>query len=294
MNEDLNAPQPSAGPRFQVRHRTLFEYAEPVSASSNIVRLEPHTYPFQRTLSALIKVLPSTRLQRHVDLFGNITHRFEILRPHNRLEVDSLIRIENLPLSVPEASHAATREAYTDDELDNAHPFLLGSHYIDETPALWRQALDITHGIHSIYDASLTLMRWVHDHFLYLPNSTHVHTRISESFELRSGVCQDFSHIMIGLCRAVGIPCRYASGYLYNGPRDTLIGAQASHAWAEVFLPYVGWVGFDPTNNTLADERYIKVAVGRDYLDVAPVTGSYFGTQHCRLTVTVDVEKLSD
>jgi len=90
----------------------------------------------------------------------------------------------------------------------------------------------------------------------------------------------------------VGIAARYASGYLYNGPRDTLVGAQASHAWCEVYLPSGGWIGFDPTNNTLADERYVKVAVGRDYEDVAPIRGSYNGTGHCRMEVHVLVEKL--
>jgi len=91
---------------------------------------------------------------------------------------------------------------------------------------------------------------------------------------------------------AIGVPARYASGYLYNGPRDSLVGAQASHAWCEVYLPHAGWIGFDPTNNTLADERYVKVAVGRDYEDVAPVEGSYLGTGHCRLEIKVDVERL--
>src|SRR5690606_13079301 len=114
-----------------------------------------------------------------------------------------------------------------------------------------------------------------------------------EAYRLRRGVCQDFTHVMIGLCRAAGIPARYASGYLYNGPSDILIGSQASHAWCEVYLPTAGWIGFDPTNNHLADQRYVKVAVGRDYEDVTPVGGSYHGTGHCRLEVHVSVEKLA-
>jgi transglutaminase-like putative cysteine protease len=119
-----------------------------------------------------------------------------------------------------------------------------------------------------------------------------VNTHLEEAFALRRGVCQDFTHVMLGLCRAVGIPARYASGYLYNGPRDHLVGSQASHAWPEVFFPGVGWIGFDPTNETLADERYIKIAVGRDYDDVAPVRGTYHGSGHCKMAVTVEVEKV--
>ena len=105
-------------------------------------------------------------------------------------------------------------------------------------------------------------------------------------------MCQYSTHTLLGLCRSLGVPARYASGYLYNGPKDSLVGAQASHAWCEVYLPGAGWIGFDPTNNTLADDRYVKIAVGRDYDDVAPVVGSYQGTAHCRLEVRVEVEKL--
>ena len=97
---------------------------------------------------------------------------------------------------------------------------------------------------------------------------------------------------MIAMCRSIGIAARYASGYLYNGPRDHLLGSQASHAWCEVFLPGGGWIGYDPTNATMADDRYVKVAVGRDYDDVAPVVGSYVGSSQVRMEVAVSVERL--
>src|SRR5690606_37148946 len=117
---------------------------------------------------------------------------------------------------------------------------------------IWRKAIDITRDAGgAVYPQALAIMDWVHREFRYLPGSTHVNTHLEEAFALRRGVCQDFTHVMIGLCRSVGIPARYASGYLYNGPRDHLVGAQASHAWPEVFFPGVGWIGFDPTNDTL-------------------------------------------
>ena len=135
-------------------------------------------------------------------------------------------------------------------------------------------------------------MRWIHDEFEYESGVTSVHTHPEEVFSIRRGVCQDFTHVMIAMCRSVGVPARYASGYLYNGPRDHLVGAQASHAWCAVYLPGGGWIGFDPTNANLADERYVKVAVGRDYSDVAPVVGSYVGGSQVRMEVLVSVEKL--
>jgi transglutaminase-like putative cysteine protease len=115
---------------------------------------------------------------------------------------------------------------------------------------------------------------------------------MEEAFALKMGVCQDFTHVMIGMCRAIGIPARYVSGYLYSGSHGSLVGAQASHAWCEVYLPHGGWVGFDPTNATLADSRYVKVAVGRDYDDVTPIQGTYHGSGHNWMEVSVMVERI--
>lgn len=283
------------GPKFQVLHRTVFEYASPVTESANLLHLEPRTFPFQKTLQSFIEVKPPTRLRKFRDLFDNITHHFEIPAPHRRLEITSRLRVRNLKLELSDVARDAGFEAYEDPEVhERIWPYLQESRYVSRHPEIWRQALDLTDGIASIYERSFLLMSWIHREFRYDAGATQVSTHLEEAFEHRHGVCQDFTHVMIGLCRSVGIPARYASGYLYNGPKDHLVGAQASHAWPEVHLPAVGWVGFDPTNDTLADERYIKIAVGRDYDDVAPVKGSYHGTGHCRLAVTVEVEKLDD
>ena len=104
-------------------------------------------------------------------------------------------------------------------------------------------------------------------------------------------MCQDFAHVMIAMCRSLKVPARYVSGYLYNGPKQLLRGAQASHAWCEVYVPGVGWRGLDPTNGQPADERYVKVATGRDYADVPPVRGRYRGTAEQRMQVEVDVQR---
>ena len=283
------------GPKFQVSHRTRFEYASPVTDSVNILHLEPRTFPFQRTLRTFIRILPATRLQRFHDLFDNITHQFEIPRAHRSLEVASVIRIQNLVLEVPESSRAATIDDYDDAETrQTIWPFLQESRYVSRDPGIWRQAIDLTADLGPVFDKATEIMHWIHREFDYVAGSTAVNTHLEEAFELKTGVCQDFTHVMLGLCRSIGIPARYASGYLYNGPTDHLVGAQASHAWPEVFLPGVGWVGFDPTNDNLADERYIKVAVGRDYEDVAPIRGSYKGTGHCEMSVTVEVDKIED
>lgn len=281
------------GTKLQVTHITLFEYASPVIDSVNTLHLEPRTFPFQRTISSTIRILPSTRLRRFSDLFQNITHHFEIVQPHQKLEVHSRIRVHNLPLIVPERSMEATKAELTDPSTrERTWSFLQDSTLVAHHSEIWRLAIDLTNGMTSLHEQAMAFMSWIHQNFHYQPGATRVNTRLEQAYEIRAGVCQDFTHMMIALCRAVGLPARYASGYLYNGPTDLLVGAQASHAWCEVYLPHVGWIGYDPTNNNLADERYVKVAVGRDYDDVAPIKGAYRGTAHCAMTVKVVVEKI--
>lgn len=281
------------GASLSVLHRTTFHYFGPVTDSVNTLHLEPRTFPFQQTLSAVIRILPATRLRRFTDLFQNITHHFEVPSPHAKLEIESRIKVKNLPLIIPDESKTATLDSYGDLSIkERIWPFLQESRWVSKHPEIWRQAVDVTIGKPAVFDQAMALMNWVHGNFRYDPGSTTVSTHLEDAFRLRAGVCQDFTHVLIGMCRSVGVPARYASGYLYNGPRDRLVGAQASHAWAEVYLPGVGWIGFDPTNNTLADERYVKISIGRDYEDVAPVRGSYFGSGQCRMDVQVLVEKI--
>jgi len=279
--------------KLSVLHRTTFFYGMPVTQSVNTLHLEPRTFPYQKTINALIRIIPATRVRRFTDLFQNITHHFELPGEHTKLEIESRIRVHNLPLDISEASREATLAAYSDSSVrEQVWPYLQESRWVSRHPEVWRQAVDVTNGQVSIFQQATALMQWIYQEFRYVPGATDVNTHLEETFQMRRGVCQDFTHVMLGLCRAVGISARYASGYLYNGPRDRLVGAQASHAWAEVYLPAAGWIGFDPTNNTLADERYVKVAVGRDYEDVAPVRGRYHGTGQCRMEVLVEVEKL--
>ncbi|MGJ8655965.1 MAG: transglutaminase family protein [Akkermansiaceae bacterium] len=282
-----------AGTKLQVIHKTIFTYASPVVDSVNTIHLQPRPFQYQKTISSTVRVMPPTRMQCFSDLLQNVTHHFEIPEPHTRLEIDSRLRVQNLPLNLPEDNLQASLEDLIDPEIkERTWLYLQDSHLVQHHPEIWRLAIDLTQGSTSIYEQAMLMMTWIHKNFEYKPGSTLVDTSMINAFSMKKGVCQDFAHVMLGLCRAVGIPARYASGYLYNGPADQLLGAQASHAWIEVYLPYVGWIGFDPTNNTLADDRYVKVAVGRDYLDVTPVKGAYRGTSDAQMEVIVEVEKI--
>ncbi len=283
----------SEGAKLSVRHRTTFHYASLVKGSTNTLRLEPRDFRLQRTISALIRIIPATRLLRFVDLFENINHHFELISDHSKLIVESTIKVQNLKLDLTMESREALLTAYGDPSIrERTWQFLQDSRRVTLSPEIWRMAMDLTNAQGPVFQQVNKIMAWIWENFAYDTQATNVQTEVSEVLLLRRGVCQDFTHLMLGMCRSIGIPTRYASGYIFNGARESLVGAQASHAWCEVYLAGTGWIGFDPTNNMLADERYVKIAVGRDYEDVAPIKGYYTGTAHSRLEVEVTVEKL--
>ena len=158
---------------------------------------------------------------------------------------------------------------------------------MDLSPEVWRLALDATVGLTDTWQASLALMRCVHESLKYESNSTTVHTHARDVLRDKRGVCQDFAHVMIGLCRALKIPALYVSGYLAT---ET---ASATHAWMEVLVPGLGWRALDPTHNRQADASYVKISVGRDYSDVPPVAGNYKGTTNRKMEVQVIIKPLA-
>jgi transglutaminase-like putative cysteine protease len=283
----------SAGITLAVRHRTVFRYAGSVRNSVNTLHLEPRDFRFQKTLSAFIKVIPAIRLRRFDDLFGNATHHFELAGEHSKLEIESMVKVRNLPLYITDRGYGEGAESYDDPSIrERCWQYLLESRWVSLEPEIWKQALDLTMAENAVFEKAAAIMRWIEAEFTYEPGTTDVETHLEQAFAQRKGVCQDFTHVMIGMCRTIGLPARYASGYILTGGGETLVGAQASHAWCEVYLPETGWIGFDPTNAVLADQRYVKIAVGRDYGDVAPIHGSYTGGAGCRMEVEVSVERI--
>jgi len=281
--------------KLEVIHHTFYKYAAPVIESFNELRLHPFTSEQQTCLSHLVKVLPAVRLRHQLDFYTNFVHFFELPEPHDSLliEAQSQVVTRHLPLAEDSQPFPMSRAAEC-LRIERCYDFVQDSTYVERSAQAWRLALDITAGIGDFWQAALAIMRHVNQNFTYTPNSTHVHTHMREVLDGKQGVCQDLAHVMIGLCRAVGIPALYASGYLYNGPLEHLRGSQATHAWCEVFVPGMGWHGLDPTNNRQVDEHYIKIAVGRDYADVPPVRGHYRGTLERQLSVEVKVTRLDD
>lgn len=281
------------GTKFSVRHRTEFEYSAWIIGNANTLHLEPREFLFQKTLGCVIRVLPATRLVRFSDLFGNVTQVYEIAVQHRRMVVESLLKVSNLPLEISNKGYSGGMEFFDNPEIrDRCREYLQESRWVSMQPDIWRQAVDVTHSENAVFEKAAAIMRWINTEFSYEAGVTDSKTHLEQAFTLRKGVCQDFAHVMLGMCRSLGIPARYASGYIYTGEGNDLVGAQASHAWCEVCLPGDGWIGFDPTNAVLADDRYIKIAVGRDYEDVAPIHGSFKGSAECHMNVEVVVKRL--
>ena len=281
--------------KLQVFHRTHYAYAAPVRESFNEARLQPTNADGQICHSFLLKVIPPTRLSHYLDFQFNWVHLFDVNEPHLSLTVEATSIVTTSDQQVLPGDQVSTPLAAMDracGQLERCHDFLQSSRFVEPSAEAWRLGLDISQGRTDTWQIAQAIMQHIHREFAYNTTATHVHTHMRDVLRLKGGVCQDFAHVMIGVCRALRIPARYVSGYLYNGPADQLRGAQASHAWVEVYLPELGWRGLDPTNNGQPDERYVKIAVGRDYADVTPIKGTYRGTDERKLTVDVLVTAL--
>ena len=290
MNSAL-APQAAinstATAQFEILHRTQYAYAAPVRESFNEVRLQPPSTEKQSVHSFLLKVLPAARLRHYHDLYSNCVHHFELPEPHATLLIESRLRVtthlrDGLGLDARPAPISQIKNAI---KVDRCYDMLQASRFVDLSPETWRLAIDAAENEEDVWQTALRLMRFVHSHLTYECQSTHVHTTMRDVLTQRRGVCQDYAHVMLGLCRTLKIPALYVSGYL-----ATEI-ASATHAWIEVFIPGLGWQGLDPTHNCLPNENYVKIGVGRDYADVPPVSGTYKGTTERVMTVEVKVTR---
>lgn len=274
--------------KWEINHRTSYTYASPVHDSFNEVRLQPFSDEWQTVESFLLKVLPAARLKHHHDFYSNIIHHFEIVEPHSTLLVESHLQVRlrpRPPLADTDAPWPLARIGEAARET-RVFDFLQESRFVALSPDFWRQAIDVTVGLTDTWQAALAMMRLVHANLTYVPEATSASTHARDVLRDKRGVCQDFAHVMLGLCRSLKIPALYVSGYLAT---ET---ASATHAWVEVLIPGVGWRPLDPTHNCQPGETYVKIAVGRDYADVAPVRGHYKGTTDRTMEVSVRIERM--
>jgi len=275
---------------LRVTHHTLYHYAGQARESFNEARLRPLDDAGQRCVDFSLRLSPATEPRAYADFYGNTVHYFEVTPPHKELQITAESLVETAPAAARPAVPAVPLEQLeAAPEREMLAEFYHASHYVPLEVELWREALDVlADGRGDLWGDVRRLGAHLHRTFAYRPNTTGVNTRATDALRQRMGVCQDFAHVHLGLCRSLGIPARYVSGYFLNNTRRT-DEIEASHAWIEAWIPGHGWAGFDPTHDRPADERYVRVAVGRDYADIRPLSGSYRGAPTRELMVDVRV-----
>jgi transglutaminase-like putative cysteine protease len=260
----------------------------------NEARLVPQSSGRQRVEESSVHVSPEVELSRHRDAFGNEVRWFQVAERHERLivEAEAVVVITGAPPPPPavdpEGQWAALASpGYEDDMAEFLAPSSL-VRWPQEVTDL-ASSLDLPRG-NGVTGWLEALEHSVHEALVYEQGVTRFDTPVAEVARARRGVCQDFAHLSVAICRHAGVAARYVSGWLFR-PDGREPGE--SHAWMEAYVPGVGWVERDPTHPGNPDDRYIRLAVGRDYADVAPLRGTYVGAPTERMTVEVEIEELA-
>jgi transglutaminase-like putative cysteine protease len=303
---------------LQVIHETRYDYTPAVENAHHVVHLKPASNARQQLVSHHLHIDPAPAQQREVvDVYGNLSTFFSFQSAHDRLRVvaESVVstsppwNADELPAS---PSWERVREHFryhATAAWDPAAEFLFASPCVPRDDAFAEFARPSFAAERPLAEAAKDLMQHIHRGMVYESLSTEVNTPALEALEQRKGVCQDFAHIMVACCRAMGLPARYVSGYLLTHPapgQPRLIGSDASHAWASVYCPAATdtgevdrvapgcWLDFDPTNDRSPGEDYVTLATGRDFLDVSPMRGVIRGGARHALNVAVTVTPIDD
>ncbi|KAB2639049.1 MAG: transglutaminase family protein [Verrucomicrobia bacterium] len=277
---------------LNISHLTRYTYEGHVKDSFNEARLQPVSDSLQQCRDFHFKINPNSPVRDYPDFYANCVHYFDVPEPHESLEVQAISSVQTLPESrgpIPVAGPDAISASPMKEQFFD---FLHSSEFVSLEADVWREAVDaLPSGVTDIWPDTVAIGEHIHRNYKYTPLSTNVNTRAVEVVKKKQGVCQDFAHLMLGLCRTHGIPARYVSGYFLN--KNRLPGEiEASHAWLEVFIPGYGWKGYDPTHRRETDTRYVKLAVGRDYSDIRPVGGTFRGKGTRKMVVEVTVDRV--
>lgn len=291
--------------KYVVRHTTTYTYDDAVSDSLGVAYLVPRVLPWQQVASYDVTVTPTpVDSSVDVDCYGNRVTYFQVTERHLRLVVEGISEVESLTPVHPEDALERAWESVRplhDPELAgawSATDFALASPLVEQVAGAHHYAATSLTPGRPIGEAVTDLMHRVHADFVYDKTATTVTSTVEDILERRAGVCQDFAHLMLACLRSHGLAVRYVSGYLATTPppgKARVVGADASHAWVEVWMGADEWLALDPTNDQLAGDRYVTVAWGRDYGDVPPLKGVIFTeAKRSTMRVAVDVAPLGD
>jgi len=295
---------------LEVIHETRYAYSAPVSLAHHLAHLQPLDDPAQRLLAFELQVDPTPDPLRHgADAAGNMQCHFSLARPHLTLAVRATSRVRVTarfaglrPETSPPCHQLADRLRYVArSPFDPAVEYAMPSPHVPRLDALRAYGSASMRAGRPVAEAAIELMHRIHSDFEYESESTEIDTPLDQAFEQRRGVCQDFAHLMAGTLRMFGLPARYVSGYLLTrGPGDgaPMLGADASHAWVQVWCPGTagvpsdGWLDLDPTNDLVPGTGHVRLAVGRDFADVTPLRGVIRGGGRHTLTVAVSTREV--
>lgn len=280
--------------QLRIVHTTGYSYDAKVAASYNQARLTPQTSHDQIAVHARLEVVPAPWTQTYRDYFGALVTAFEVQDPHDAMTVTATSTVHTQPPHLP-PSELTWEQVRDEGNRDRRIEYLALPPLVAPAPELAARVDALLAEGPAPADLAAAVGRLVHGEVAYRPGFTDVRTPADDSWTRRSGVCQDLAHVTIGALRHAGLPARYVSGY-YHPSADPVVGetvAGESHAWvswwdadAEV------WRDLDPTTDRPVDERYVRLAAGRDYDDVAPLTGIYSGSAGSSMFVTVEVTRL--
>jgi transglutaminase-like putative cysteine protease len=295
---------------LHVTHETRYDYTPPVETAQHLAHLKPRNTESQQLLSHSLTVSPTpAQRSESLDLYGNTRAFFALESTHEELVVTAESMVET---SVPKLHSGIARDLtweqvrerfryHKGSAYDEAADFGFPSPYVPRHEDFAAYARPSFSAAQTVFNAANDLMERIYQDFDYDADSTEINTPAVEALAQRRGVCQDFAHIMIACFRTMGLPARYVSGYMLTQPppgKPRLIGADASHAWASVYLPGRngpgGWVDFDPTNGRQPGEDYVTLAIGRDYSDVSPMRGVLHGGARHTLHVGVTVQPVEE
>lgn len=289
--------------RYRISHTTSYSYSEPASLSQNELYLQPKETVCQQLLEWQLTISPEPHyLRQRLDFFGNSLQVFMIQHPHDELVVTAVSTVET---QIPVTPEAHTTPAWENvawrlrqhgmaDDLEGCQ-YRFVSPLTMITPEIETYARQSFPPDQPVLAGAIDLMNRIFREFSYDKSATTIDTPVDQVLRARKGVCQDFSHLMLSCLRSLGLSARYVSGYLETQPppdKPKLAGADASHAWLALYIPDLGWMDLDPTNNLIPGEQHITLAWGRDYGDVTPVKGVVMGGGIHSMSVMVDVSRL--
>lgn len=276
---------------FFIKHTTKYIYSDTVIDGATLTRLHPINDDYQKVVSHLMSVTNNPVIETFIDFYNNRVGTFMVTEPHEVLNIVSEIEVITTEKLFPDDSIDATAQW---EELKTAknnpdfidflkHRPFSGSDDVLNLMSSKNSSSELP------YKVVLQLCEYVYENFNYIQGITSVNSTLDEVWKLKAGVCQDFTNVLLQLVRMAGIPARYVSGYIC--PNDTITrGEGATHAWIEAYIPFYGWFGVDPTNNAIANENHVRLAIGRNYDDCSPVKGVFKGKVEAKLEVKVEVK----